>query len=38
VQEVDQHEQALADDRVRLAALDVDHEADAARVVLVRGS
>src|SRR5213594_3503824 len=33
VQEVDQHEEALADDRVGLAALDVDHEADAARVV-----
>src|SRR2546426_8028891 len=37
VQEVDQHQQALADDRVGLAALDVDHEADAARVVLVGG-
>ena len=33
--EVDQDLQALADDVMRLAALDVGHEADAARVVLV---
>src|SRR5262249_45894147 len=37
VQEVDEDEQTLADDRVRLASFDVDHEADAARIVLVRG-
>src|SRR5487761_2210935 len=33
--EVDEDFQALADDVVRLAALDVHHEADAARIVLV---
>src|SRR5436305_402210 len=37
VQEVDQHQQALPDDRVGLATLDVHHEAHAAGVVLVRG-
>ena len=35
VVEIDQDLQALADDVVRLPALDVGHEADAARVVLV---
>jgi hypothetical protein len=34
---VDQDLQALDDDVVRLLALDVDHEADAACVVLVPG-
>src|SRR5260370_1017187 len=37
VQEVDQHQQALPDDRVGLATLDVHHEAYPAGVVLVRG-
>ena len=36
VAEVLQHRQALLDDRVRLLALDVRDEADAARVVFVR--
>ena len=35
VVEIDQDAQPLAHDGMRLAALDVDHEADAARVVLV---
>ena len=37
VQQVDQDLQSLLDDRVRAAALDVDDEADAAGIVLVRG-
>jgi hypothetical protein len=36
MQEVLQHREGLAHDRVGLAALDVHHEADPARVVLVR--
>ena len=37
MQQVDQDLQRLLHDRVRLAALDVDDEADAAGVVLVLG-
>ena len=33
-----QHLETLLHDIVRFLALDIDHEADAARVVLVRGS
>ena len=35
MQQIDQQLQRLADDAVRLLALDVDDEADAAGVVLV---
>jgi hypothetical protein len=37
VQEVDERLEALADDGVRLGALDVDHESDTAGVMLVAG-
>ena len=37
VEQVDEHLEGLADDRVRARPLDVDDEADAARVVLVSG-
>jgi hypothetical protein len=37
VQEVDERLEALADDGVRLEALDVDHESDTAGIVLVAG-
>src|SRR6266571_5153090 len=37
VQQVLQHGERLADDRVRRSALDVHHEADTAGVVLVSG-